>query len=120
MNRVAKPGGMGFGEYTSITRSTVSVPRWWTGEYSDAVEPPRCGSDLVRNVRLVQSFESRKDAEAAVVELSQYENWKGRICVIDIAEMRLMVSGSVEDHDKASAWYDDYAKRNMQPTEVSS
>jgi hypothetical protein len=67
-----------------VSRNAVTFRRFWTATFGAPHETTR-----IRPVRLVQSFESRKDAESACREICRnHPHWKAEgMCVVDLADM---------------------------------
>lgn len=106
---------------TKVTRAHVCLPRYWTGYFYKRPDQIRFGSDLLRGVTLVQSFETKKDAEEACKQLRREypSTWgneapDGRVLeVFDMAEFRFDPAGHERDHADMAAYYDEYARDHM-------
>lgn len=90
-----------------VSRATVTLRRFWTGTHGT----PDTYTGI-RPIRLVQSFESRKDADAACAEIRRsHPHWAEQgLRVFDMAECILqpecLMSDNVAYYDRITAAYD--------------
>ena len=64
---------------SKVSRNAVTFQRFWTAQFGAPDEHTK-----IRPVRLVQGFDSRKDADAARQDLLR---WHPTMCVVDLAEV---------------------------------
>jgi hypothetical protein len=92
-----------------VSRHAVTIRRFWTGVFGLPNDYTK-----IRPIRLVQSFETRKDAEAACRQLRHdYPHWADQgLRVFDLAECILqpecLMSDSSAHYDRVCAAYDEH------------